>query len=220
MIASVFSAFTIYYFIYWSYRPPPSPLKTDVVSLGWPNQGPLFIRTSNVSKFYLIQIQLSYYNYSVTQYQEVTISSPYGGYVSSNLASELMEVHVNYQKTVPFDPRRVMEGHLTDVTFHVEKDNFFKDIDDLVSQSSSHVQWQTAGDDYPTVTLIFKNGTMLPHPYPEQTLNVQSLTAANERITNEIWHQQEIGLLIVFSLFTAIDGIVIAIYQHFGPKEE
>ena len=223
MIISAISAFTIYYFFYWSYRPPPIPLQTNSITLEWQNNNLPLLSCANCTEyeFYHIPLNLSFYNNTITQYQEVNVSS-HGGAISTNLARGLWYVAVSYQKAVPFGVNGNIVGTTIGLTLHPQNgssvDIGVGPTTALVAETTS-IEWQTVGNDYPTVSLVYTNGTSFPHPYPDRTLYVQSETITNDEITNAIWHEQELGLLLVLPVFAAIDGIVLAFYQHFGPKD-
>jgi len=213
-IISVCLIFTIYYSFYWSYQPAPIPIQSVSVTLGWPNQGPVF-----PSEFYQISITLSFYNHSITQNQKVIISS--SGQISAKLTKGLLGIEVNYQKTVPFALPGMRAGHEIDLYLYPVNSTISPEIDDLVQQlpATNAVKWELPGTDYPTVTLLFRNGTMLSHPYPDQSLYVQPETATNDMINGEINFQREFGIILVSVIFGSIDAILEKGYQIFGRKE-
>ena len=81
------------------------------------------------------------------------------------------------------------------------------------------IEWQIVGLDYPTVTLLYKNGSMISYPFSGNTIYVQSEDITNERLIGDIHWHLEFGAIFVLGIIAPIDTVVIALYKHFNPQE-
>ncbi|HKM75390.1 MAG TPA: hypothetical protein VJZ32_03130 [Candidatus Bathyarchaeia archaeon] len=162
---------------------------------------------------------MNFHNGSITQNQEVTITSS-GGFITKGLAKGLRGLWVDYEKAVYFPTFQIVLGGPIDLYLYPVNSSAFRNLDSLVQQQPpSSVQWQMAGTDYPTVTLWYGNGTQIVHSYPDQTLTVQPESVTNDAITSEIQYQRGFGIAVVGAVIGPLDAIFEATYRHFNSKE-